>query len=68
MPVTLNDLETAVRAAIQVTHMEVEDKSDGCGNSYFVLIVSKVVDTDILHILRELTTDALIYIMLLFFA
>ncbi|KAH9976608.1 bola protein [Lactifluus volemus] len=41
MPVTLNDLETAVRAAIQVTHMDVEDKSDGCGNSYFVLIVSK---------------------------
>jgi hypothetical protein len=44
MPITSGDLEAAVRAAIQVTHINVEDRSNGCGNSYFVLIVSKVVD------------------------
>jgi hypothetical protein len=44
MPITPDDLEAAVCAAIEVTHMDVEDRSNGCGNSYFVLIVSKVVD------------------------
>ncbi|KAH9982025.1 bola-like protein [Russula compacta] len=41
MPVTPQELEAAIRAAIQVTHVEVEDTSSGCGESYSVLIVSK---------------------------
>lgn len=41
MPVTPGELETAIRAALQVTHIEVEDNSSGCGESFGVLIVSK---------------------------
>ena len=43
MPVTSKELEDAIRAAIQVEHVNVEDNSGGCGEKYFVLIVSKVV-------------------------
>jgi hypothetical protein len=42
MPITPAELEAAVRAAIQVTHIEVEDNSGSCGDNYSVLIVSKV--------------------------
>jgi len=42
MPVTPEEIEAAVRAALQVTHIKVEDNSGSCGNNYFVLIVSKV--------------------------
>jgi len=45
MPVTPDELEAAIRAAMQVTHVHIEDNSSGCGQSYTVLIVSKVVDT-----------------------
>ncbi|KAH9993058.1 bola protein [Russula vinacea] len=41
MPVTREELEAAIRAAIQVTHVNVEDNSGGCGEKYSVLIVSK---------------------------
>jgi stress-induced morphogen len=66
MPVTSDDLKAAVRAAIQVTHMDVEDKSNGCGNSYFVLIVSKVVNQTLI---TAYSTDQLTlnYDMLYFF-
>jgi stress-induced morphogen len=43
MTVTPEELEAAIRAAIQVTHVEVEDNSGGCGEKYIVLIVSKVL-------------------------
>jgi stress-induced morphogen len=43
MPVTREELEAAIRAAIQVTHVNVEDNSGGCGEKYSVLIVSKVL-------------------------
>lgn len=43
MTVTPEELEAAIRAAIQVTHVEVEDNSGGCGEKYSVLIVSKVL-------------------------
>jgi len=42
MPVTPEELEAAVRAAMQVMHMEVQDNSSSCGDNYSVLIVSKV--------------------------
>ncbi|KAI0286500.1 bola-like protein [Russula brevipes] len=41
MPVTPEELEAIVREAMQVAHMKVEDESSGCGEKYFVLIVSK---------------------------
>ncbi|KAI0275983.1 bola-like protein [Russula aff. rugulosa BPL654] len=41
MTVTQGELEAAIRTAIQVTHVEVEDNSGGCGEKYSVLIVSK---------------------------
>ena len=42
MPVTRDELEAAIRAAMQVTHVNVEDNSGGCGEKYSVLIVSEV--------------------------
>jgi hypothetical protein len=42
MPVTSKELEDAIRAAIQVIHVKVEDDSGGCGEKYSALIVSKV--------------------------
>jgi stress-induced morphogen len=42
MPVTREELEAAIRAAMKVTHVNVEDNSGGCGEKYFVLIVSEV--------------------------
>jgi hypothetical protein len=43
MPTTSKELEDAIRAAIQVIHVKVEDNSGGCGEKYAVLIVSKVL-------------------------
>lgn len=43
MTVTPEELEAAIRAAIQVTHVIVEDNSGGCGEKYSVLIVSEVL-------------------------
>lgn len=42
MPVTVEDLERAIRAAFAVSHLEIEDQSSGCGTSYAVLLVSEV--------------------------
>jgi hypothetical protein len=44
MPVTREELEAAIRSKFQVTHVEVEDNSSGCGENFSVLIVSKVKD------------------------
>jgi stress-induced morphogen len=43
MTVTPEEIEAAIREKIQVTHVEVEDNSGGCGEKYSVLIVSKVL-------------------------
>lgn len=43
MPIAPDDLKAAVRAAINVTHIEVEDNSSGCGDNFYVLIVSRVI-------------------------
>ncbi|KAF8486918.1 bola-like protein [Russula ochroleuca] len=41
MPITREELEAVIRAAIPVTKVNVEDNSGGCGEKYSVLIVSK---------------------------
>ena len=42
MGIILKDLEAAVRDAFPITHLEIEDTSSGCGESYSVFIVSPV--------------------------
>lgn len=42
MPISLNDLENAIRTAIPVLYMEIIDQSSGCGENYAVLVVSEV--------------------------
>lgn len=36
------DLEAAIRAAMPVIHLEIEDTSNGCGENYAVFVVSEV--------------------------
>lgn len=44
MPVTSSDLEAAIRARLpDISHLEIRDDSDGCGDKYVVLIVSQVM-------------------------
>ncbi|OBZ74327.1 putative bolA-like protein C8C9.11 [Grifola frondosa] len=38
MPISLADLETAIRTAIPVSHLEIIDQSSGCGENYAVLV------------------------------
>ncbi|TBU21667.1 bola protein [Dichomitus squalens] len=40
MPISATDLESAIRAAIPVVHLEIEDTSNGCGENYEVFVVS----------------------------
>lgn len=42
MPVSLADLEQALRNALPIFHLDIIDQSSGCGESYAVLIVSEV--------------------------
>jgi len=42
MPINLVDLEAAIRNAVPVAHLEVEDQSSGCGENYAIVIVSEV--------------------------
>ncbi|TFK22247.1 bola-like protein [Coprinopsis marcescibilis] len=41
MAIDTTTLEQAIKAAIPVTHLEIEDQSSGCGENYAVLIVSE---------------------------
>ncbi|OCH88505.1 bola-like protein [Obba rivulosa] len=41
MPISLPDLESAIRAAIPVTHLEIIDQSSGCGENYAIVVVSE---------------------------
>ena len=54
MPVSLVDLEAAIRNAIPVAHLEIEDQSSGCGENYAVLIVSEVCRCECLHVNEKL--------------
>jgi stress-induced morphogen len=42
MPVDLQQLESAIRTAIPVIHLEIEDRSSGCGENYAIVLVSEV--------------------------
>ena len=42
MPISATDLEAAIRAAMPVTYLEIEDTSNGCGENYSVFVVSAV--------------------------
>jgi stress-induced morphogen len=42
MPVNTTDLENAIRDAIPVVHLEIEDQSNGCGENYAIILVSEV--------------------------
>ena len=43
MPITAEELEAAIREAIKVERVVVEDNSGGCGEKFVVLIVSEVL-------------------------
>ncbi|KAF5381898.1 hypothetical protein D9757_007591 [Collybiopsis confluens] len=38
--INLADLEAAIRAALPVSHLEIEDQSSGCGENYSIVLVS----------------------------
>ncbi|KAF8584442.1 bola-like protein [Ramaria rubella] len=44
MPVSLQELEQALRDAIPISHLDIIDQSSGCGESYAVLIVSEAFE------------------------
>ncbi|KAF6750818.1 bola protein [Ephemerocybe angulata] len=41
MPIDVAALEAAIREAIPITTLEIEDQSSGCGESYAVVLVSE---------------------------
>lgn len=42
MPVNITDIETAIKEALPVSYLEVNDQSNGCGESYSIVVVSEV--------------------------
>jgi stress-induced morphogen len=44
MPVNLEDLENCIRDALPITHLEIEDQSNGCGENYAILLVSEAFE------------------------
>lgn len=42
MPINLVDLEAAIRNAVPVAHLDVQDQSNGCGENYAIILVSEV--------------------------
>ena len=61
MPISATDLEAAIRAAMPVIHLEIEDTSNGCGENYAVFVVSEVSSVNIvpgaLETLRMVASD-----------
>ena len=49
MPIDPIALEKAIKRAIPVTHLEIEDQSSGCGDSYCIVLVSEVGIQQIVH-------------------
>lgn len=41
MPIDMIALEKAIKRAIPVDHLEIEDQSSGCGESYAIVLVSE---------------------------
>ncbi|KAF8707569.1 BolA IbaG family, partial [Rhizoctonia solani] len=44
MPISAASLETSLRNTFEPTHLEIQDTSNGCGENYAVVIVSKVFE------------------------
>ncbi|GLB44651.1 putative BolA IbaG family protein [Lyophyllum shimeji] len=44
MPLSIDDLERAIRNACPVTHLEITDQSSGCGESYAIVLVSEAFE------------------------
>lgn len=42
MPIDIIALEKAIKRAIPITHLEIQDQSSGCGDSYAIVLVSEV--------------------------
>jgi hypothetical protein len=42
MAIDLAALESAIRNAVPVAHLDIEDMSSGCGESYAITLVSEV--------------------------
>ncbi|KAI0684689.1 bola protein [Cytidiella melzeri] len=42
--IATTDLESAIRTAIPVAHLEVIDQSNGCGENYAILVVSEAFE------------------------
>lgn len=42
MPVQPQVLENLIREAIPVSHLEIHDQSNGCGENYSIVVVSEV--------------------------
>ncbi|KAJ3769837.1 bola protein [Lentinula raphanica] len=42
--INLDDLEAAIRSALPVSHLEIEDQSNGCGESYAIVLVSEAFE------------------------
>lgn len=40
--IATSELESAIRTAIPVQHLEILDQSNGCGENYAILVVSDV--------------------------
>ncbi|KAL7750364.1 hypothetical protein RI367_004137 [Sorochytrium milnesiophthora] len=59
MVVTASTVESAIRSRLQPTHVEVQDTSGGCGNSFDVVIVSPLFDGKPLLQRHRLVNDLL---------
>ncbi|KAG8713225.1 hypothetical protein FRC11_012912 [Ceratobasidium sp. 423] len=44
MPISAASLEASLRNAFEPTHLEIQDTSNGCGENYAVVIVSKAFE------------------------
>ncbi|THU93832.1 bola-like protein [Dendrothele bispora CBS 962.96] len=44
MPVDTKHLENTIRNLLPVTHLEIEDQSKGCGESYAIILVSEAFE------------------------
>ncbi|KAJ7578992.1 bola protein [Mycena floridula] len=44
MPIDTAHLEAAIRNAIPVSHLEIEDQSSGCGENYAIVLVSEAFE------------------------
>jgi stress-induced morphogen len=42
MGIGVDQLESAIRNAIPVTHLDIQDTSSGCGENYSIVVVSEV--------------------------